>query len=61
MAKHVATREELERVARMYKTNSDACAALSISFKRFAELCRQFDIETPYGRKQRRKRETQRY
>ena len=61
MAKHIATREEFERVARMYKTNKDACAALSMSSESFGRLCGELGIETPYGRKVRRKEETQRY
>ena len=56
MAKHI-TREDVERVARIYKTNKDAGASLSINPRSFSRLCRQYGIETPYARKQRRRRE----
>ena len=60
MAKNI-TREELERVARMYKTNRDACAALHISYASFIRFCRQYDIEPPNSRRQRLKREVRRH
>ncbi|MBT4502052.1 MAG: hypothetical protein HOC74_30245 [Gemmatimonadetes bacterium] len=51
------TREEAERVARIYKTNRDAAAALDIAPQSFGRLCRKFGIETPYDRRMRRKKE----
>ena len=44
-------REQVERVARMYHQNADACAALGITLRSFSRLCRRFDIETPYARR----------
>jgi len=51
------TREEVERVARMYKSCKDAGAALGIAMGSFSRLCRKYGIETPHARKQRRRRE----
>ena len=45
---------EVERVARMYNQNKDASAALGISLRYFARLCRHYGVETPYARRQRR-------
>ena len=56
MDKHI-TREDIERVARIYKTNQDAGAALGILPDSFARLCRKHGIESPYARRQRRRRE----
>ena len=47
-------REEVERVARIYHQNKDASAALGISLRYFARLCRHYEIETPYARRRRR-------
>jgi hypothetical protein len=47
-------RESVARVARIYKQNKDASAALGISLRYFARLCRQYQIETPYARHRRR-------
>ena len=47
------TREQVERVARIYKTNQEASQALGIVMRSFARLCRKYGIETPYVRKQR--------
>ena len=44
------SRERVERVARMYKSNRDACSALSITLQSFSRLCRKYDVETPYAR-----------
>ena len=49
------TREQLERVARIYHHNQDASQALGIATRSFARRCRQHGIETPYVRKQRRR------
>jgi hypothetical protein len=52
--------ESVARVARMYKQNKDASAALGISLRYFARLCRQYQIETPYARHRRRIHEAKR-
>lgn len=54
------TRERLERVARMYKSNEDASQALGIKMRSFGRLCRNHGIETPYVRKCRLRREAAR-
>ena len=51
------TREQVERVARIYKTNQEASQALGIVMRSFARLCRKYGIETPYVRKQRQSQE----
>ena len=56
MDKHI-TREDVERVARIYKTNKDAGAAMGIVPASFSRLCRQYGIESPYARKERQRRE----
>ena len=47
------TRAELERVARLYRTNQHAYRALGIRDKAFHELCRMHKVETPAERKKR--------
>ena len=54
------TREQIERVARIYKTNEDASQALGIAMRSFGRLCRKYGIETPYIRKRRRLSEARR-
>lgn len=49
--------EEIERTARMYKSNQDASRALGITMQSFGRLCRLYDIETPYARKMRQRKE----
>ena len=49
------TREQVERVARIYKSNHDASRALDIEPRSFARLCRRHGIETPYARKRRQR------
>jgi hypothetical protein len=44
------SRERIERVARLYRSNQDASRALSITLRSFSRLCRKYDIETPYAR-----------
>jgi hypothetical protein len=51
------TREQVERVARIYKSNEGAGQALGINMRSFSRLCRRYDIETPYARRRRRLRE----
>ena len=46
-------RDVVERVARLYHSNSDASAALGIEMRSFGRLCRRYEIETPYARKRR--------
>ncbi len=41
------TLQELERVCRMYFTNTAAARALGISRNRLRSLCQQYDIEQP--------------
>lgn len=43
--------EQLKRVARMYHENGGAAAALGITARSFARLCREHGIETPYRRR----------
>ena len=50
-------KDAVERVARIYHSNSDASAALGIEMRSFGRLCRRYEVETPYARKQRRTRE----
>ncbi len=45
--------EDLERVARLYKSNKEASAALGIHPRSFARLCRKHGIPTPYVRRRR--------
>ena len=54
------TKEELERVARIYKSNADASSALGIALGSFSRACRRYGVETPYKRKQRQRREVKR-
>ena len=48
------TREQVERAARMYKSNQDAGQAMGVHPRSFARLCRRYGIETPYVRRRRR-------
>ena len=47
-------RARIERTARIYASNEDACRALGIAAGSFSRLCRLYGIETPYARKRRR-------
>ena len=49
-------RERLERVARIYKSNKEASAALGIAPASFSRACRRHGIETPYARTRKRDR-----
>ncbi len=51
------SREQIERVARMYKCNQDASRALGITIRSFSRLCRKHDIESPFARRQRQHRQ----
>ena len=48
-------REQIERVARMYRCNQDASRALGITIRSFSRLCRKYDIESPFTRRQRQR------
>ena len=48
-------KEQIERVARLYRNNTDASRALGITVHAFSRLCRQYGIETPYARRHRRR------
>ena len=45
------TKETIQRVARMYRSNQDASIALGITMRSFGRLCRKFGIETPYSKR----------
>lgn len=49
------SREQIERVARMYKCNLDASQALGITIRSFSRLCRKYEIESPFARRQRQR------
>lgn len=51
------SREQIERVARVYKSNQDASRALGITIRSFSRLCRKYQVESPYDRKCRMLRE----
>ena len=42
--------DQVERVARLYRSDKDASHALGITVQAFSRLCRQHGIETPYKR-----------
>ena len=48
--------ERIEKVARMYKSNNDAGAALGIAPASFSRLCRRYGIQTPRQRRDARRR-----
>ena len=45
------SRERIERVARIYKSNQDAGRALGIDPRSFSRLCRRYGVQTPYVRR----------
>jgi hypothetical protein len=49
----IITKDQLERIARLYKTNKDAGSAIGMHPGAFARLCRQHGILTPYVRQRR--------
>lgn len=49
--------ERIKRAARIYASNQEASRALGIAPGSFSRLCRLYNIETPYARKRRRRRE----
>lgn len=48
------SKDRIERVARIYKSNIDAAAALDISPGSFSRLCRRYGVATPLQRRQSR-------
>lgn len=53
---HKTPIDQVQRVARIYKSNKDASTALGITVQAFSRLCRQHGIETPYKRFTRQRR-----
>ncbi|HJP33592.1 MAG TPA: hypothetical protein QGF95_23825 [Candidatus Latescibacteria bacterium] len=53
------TKEQVERVARMYHSVNDASRAMGITPRSFSRLCRKYDIDTPWARKRRLRQEAQ--
>lgn len=51
------TKDQIERVARIYKSGCDASRALGITMRSFSRLCRKYEIETPWMRKRRFRQE----
>ena len=47
------TLTQLERAARVYRTNTDAYQALGITRRAFVRLCRMHKVETPAERMKR--------
>ena len=54
---HKIDPKRIERAARLYASNQEASDALGIAPGSFSRLCRQYQIETPYARKRRRRKE----
>ena len=52
--------EQLERASRLYKKSREAARALGISEQHYTRLCRKHNIETPYRRQQRLRRQAKR-
>ena len=48
------TKEQLERVCRIYGSNQDAARALGIANQSLNRLCSTHKVATPYQRRQRR-------
>ena len=48
-------REEIERAARLYKSNKDASLTLGITLQAFGRICKRYDVETPFERKRMRR------
>ena len=46
-------KEDLERVARMYKSNKESSQAIGLHPRSFSRLCREHGILTPYVRHRR--------
>jgi len=52
--------EWIERAARVYASNQDACRALGIAGGTFGRLCRENGIETPFARQRRMRQQARR-
>ena len=50
-------KEQIARVARVYKNNTDAARALGIAKQSFGRLCRKYAVESPWERRQRQSRQ----
>jgi len=48
-------RTDLERCARVYRTDKEASRALKVFTRTFVQLCRQYRIETPNDRERRKR------
>lgn len=57
MRKSEFSREQIERVARLYTTNKEASAALGVCPHTFARLCRRYGITSPWERQRLRRDE----
>ena len=44
------SKERIEKVAAMYKTNAYAAEALGLASQSFGRLCRRYNVETPMAR-----------
>jgi hypothetical protein len=44
---YAASKEDVERVVRMYKTTGEAAKALGISMRHLITLCKKFGFPTP--------------
>ena len=53
-------REQIERAARLYKSNKDASLALGITLQAFGRICKRYGIETPYERRRTSRRRMRR-
>ncbi|MEW6752769.1 MAG: hypothetical protein AB1505_17590 [Candidatus Latescibacterota bacterium] len=47
------SRDQIERVARIYKSNQDASRALGITIRSFSRLCHKYQVESPHSRRSR--------
>jgi uncharacterized protein YjhX (UPF0386 family) len=45
------SKDQIQRVARIYKHNQDASKAIGITLRSFSRLCRKYGVETPYARR----------
>ena len=52
---HKTPIDQVQRAARLYRTNKDACLALGITLQAFSRICRRHGIETPRARKAKRR------
>jgi len=53
-------KEQIERAARVYRTNRLASNALGIHLATFSRLCREYDVVTPFERRRQQPRATRR-